>query len=526
MSGILRTWRPVRLTHGLFLTAALALALALAGCTPGGGPSPETGPAPLTDQLWPGQDLDEEPVPWRAGCGVLEGETRPGGEFTILVNEAVDPGHAPVPHNAGERLVFAQLYETLVNVACDGRILPGLAQYWACTEDSTVWVFTLRQGARLWDGTRITSDLVKQAWAASQNCPRSRSQASPWAWLNAHSSSVKALDGLRLAVTLPEPQAEFPTLLAHPATAVALPREGWTWPVGSGPCRLRASTPAPLPILEPRPNPHHPRAPRWEGLKFLVHPGADPRDLADKTFDLMVIRDRRAQRFFAEVPGRQVLPLPWDRLYLLALSPDLHPDGGTSWRAAARQIDPAHDLTVGEARSWPALIFPTGPAVRCPQLTGPVPTQSSARREWNLPDHHLDAGVVVCNAGDPGARELAERLSALHPGATRVVSLPPDAAGFTLQWQMAGAQILRQDQLFPTRCLQKACLLSRAAWIQQAAHAADDDAVLRRYLTPLALTRPWLVARPGLGGLRLDFDGTPLLDGLGEANLSAGEAVP
>ncbi len=36
------------------------------------------------------------------------------------------------------------------------------------------------------------------------------------------------LDARRLAIRLPEPQAAFPLLLAHPATAVALPRPGWT----------------------------------------------------------------------------------------------------------------------------------------------------------------------------------------------------------------------------------------------------------------------------------------------------------
>ena len=527
MKGLKKALFP-RWTLLLLVLVLFALLLAAGGCGRGKGVRTET--TPLTEQLWPDQDPDGQPVPWRSGCAVLDGPSLPGGEFTVLLNESVDPAHAPVPHNPGERLVFAQLYETLVNVACDGRILPGLARHWACTEDSTVWVFTLRTDARLWDGTRITADLVRQAWAGSQECPRSGSQSSPWAWLNARSQSIKALDGLRLAVSLPEPQAQFPTLLAHPATAVAVKRPGWTWPVGSGPCRLRASTPTPLPTLETRPNPHHPRAPTWKSLTFLVHPGRDPRDLADQPFDLLLVRDQASRRFYDQVPGLQTLPLPWDRLYLLAVSPEQNPDGGATWRSAARKIDPARDLTSGEARSWPDLIFPSGPAVQCPQLTGPVATRPSAERSWDLPGYQLDAQAVVCTTGDPTARELAERLSALRGGQTRVAVMPADAASFSLQWQMAGAQVLRLDQIFPTRCLQKACLLSRAAWIQKAAHTSSDqaqgDTVLRRHLTPLALTRPWLVARPGLAGLRLDFDGTLLLDRLGRAAATTDEAMP
>jgi hypothetical protein len=503
-----------------------ALVMLAAGCGGQGKPGVSTEPAPLTDQLWPAEDLETEPVPWRPGCSVLAGPTRPGGDFTVLLTDNVIPGRAPLPHNSSERLVFAQLYETLVQVSCDGRILPGLAEHWACTEDSTVWVFTLRQGARFWDGTRVTPLEVKQAWASSQDCPETGNQSSPWSWLSARSSSIKALDALRLAVSLPEPQAEFPTLLAHPATAVAVRREGWTWPVGSGPCRLRASTPAPLPRLSTRPNPHHPAAPTWRSLDFVVRPDSDPRDLATSSFDLMLVRDRQVQDFFHQVPDRVTLPLPWDRLYLLVINPDQNPDGGAGWRNTAHKLNPTRDLTVHDSRPWPELIFPSGPGVSCPQLTGPVPSRQSADRNWDLPAHQLNAETLVCADGDPAARELAERLGGLHGTPSRIVSLSPPAAAFTLQWQMAGAQILRLDQQFPTRCLQKACLLSRAAWIQRAALSAGGDHALSRYLQPLALTRPWLVARPGLAGLSLDYDGTPLLHGLGEAQAAATGDLP
>jgi hypothetical protein len=521
--------------------AALVLAVALAGISGCGGGAPEPGSAPGEDrvQLWPGEaELTSE----RPGCDVLSGPAEPGGTFTVALFDTVDPGRAPVPHNQAERLIFAQLYETLVNVDCDGSVRPGLAERWACTEDSTVWVFTLRQDARLWDGTRITPGEVKEAWSANQDCPRTRTAASPWSWFNARARTVSILDARRLAIRLPEPQASFPLLLAHPATAVALPRQGWTWPVGSGPCRLRATTPAPLPLLECRPNQHHPRPPVWKNLTFDVRPGADPRDAAATGADLLVVRHRDDLAFFQQSPGFFATALPWDRLYLLVVCPQQNTGGGDLWARAARRLDPARDLTTISARSWPEIIFPAGARNDCPQLAGPVAMSGSALRRWNLADLDLAADVLVHPEGDPGAAEIANRLAALADRPVRIAAVPEDAAAFVLDWQMAGAHILRLDQVYPTGCLQMATLLARAAWIQRAglgegasagrelghnslaaaeiqpaAPPTDPLTALGAFIHPAALSRPWLVTSGTLAGLRLAFDGTPLLEGLGAA---------
>jgi hypothetical protein len=44
----------------------------------------------------------------------------------------------------------------------------------------------------------------------------------------------------------------------------------------------------------------------------------------------------------------------------------------------------------------------------------------------------------------------------------------------------------------------------------------------------VALSRPWLITRDRLAGLRLAYDGTPLLDGLGRdtSDNTAGENLP
>ncbi len=451
-----------------------------------------------------------------------------------------------MPHNPSERIVFAQLYETLVNMDCDGKLRPGLARQWTCTNDSTVWVFTLREDARFWDGSRVNAGDVKRAWCDNQTCPVGASVTTPWAWFNARANSISVLDAARISIRLPEPQADFPALLTHPATAVAVRRDGWLWPVGSGAARLRASTPPPLPEILCRPNPQHPDAPVWKELQFVVRPGLDPRDLAAEGFDLARVGDLATVRFYRELPGYAPAPLPWNRLYLLICPPSANRNGAARWTGPAGQLNPAGELTRAAARDWTGIVFPAGASGGCPQLAGPIAASSSARRDWDLEDRLPDPQALVFDRHDPAAAELAGRLTALGDGNRHTVAVAADALPFVLQWQMAGACLIPLDLHFPTPCLQLATLLGKASWLQLAAlgeivdsstldgeslasaergarhleQIARLDPADRLYemnlVRPVALTHPWLITRGELGGLRLSFDGTPLLSGLGK----------
>jgi Bacterial extracellular solute-binding proteins, family 5 Middle len=517
----------------LALGATLLPLLLITGCA--SSPTFDTAPSSpeSTPILWPS---DYGTTNQRQGCSPLPSESLPNASIIFALTDSVSPNQAPIPHNPSERLVFAQLYETLVNVDCEGNLKPGLASAWSCSEDSTQWVFTIRRGARFWDGTPVFSRDVQDSWLANQNCPQLGAQTPLWNWFNARSKTITLVDDVRIAIRLPEPQSRFPLLLAHPATAVSVRRDGWAWPVGSGPMRLRASTPAPLPDLECRPNPHHPQHPVWKNFTFRVVPDSDPRDLISTDIDLALTNSLDAVRFFQEMPGFHSTPLPWDRLFLLICPPEKNPAGTGLWSDLALRIDAKNDLTRVSARSWNNLVFPGGGAWDCPQLTGPISMNNiSARREWDLGRPALDEKTIVFPLGNPAARELAQRLAALGPDDLRVAGVHPQSLNFILKWQMAGAMVLPSDQLFPTGCLQTATLLGRATWLQTAAfptegaenlvqaerqsnqHNQNPTQVLRDkgLVHPLALTHSWLITRGNWAGLELAFDGTPLLWNLG-----------
>lgn len=518
--------------------ALIMATLVVAGC--GRAPEPRHDPATPTPPplLWPAESGEALARP---GCDILTGGAEPGASLVIALTDSVSPRLAPIPHNPSERLVFSHLYETLVRVDCQGRLQPGLATSWTCTQDSTLWVFSLRPGARFWDGSLVTARDVAAAWSANQGCPRAGDATPLWTWFNTRAKTISLLEGNRLSIRLPEPQARFPRLLAHPATAVAVRREGWVWPVGSGPLRLRPGTPGPLPDLPCRPNIHHPEAPIWQDLVFRVRPGADPRDLAAGEADIFWTRDLEAVAFYRDLPGFQVHPLPWDRVYLLACPPALNPTGGDLWSPLVDALDPSRDVSAVQARGWSDIVLPTGQETDCPQLTGPVPGAGSAQRDWQLGMVSLDARTIAFARDDAAARQLARRLAALGPADVRAVPVHPGALDFLLHWQMSGAVILGMDQEFSTGCLQTADLLGKAAWLQAAAlgigsrelqqnrdslvqartlsHKGSVDpaeSLLRDHLIhPLALTRAWLITRGSWRGLTLHFDGTPRLGGLG-----------
>ncbi len=531
----------------LTLTAAMVgLLLVLSGCAGSGGGGEAQDSARVVPDRWRAAEGGLSTV--RAGCDVLGEPAEPGGHFTFALTDEVRPKHAPVPHNRAERVVFAQLYETLVNVACDGTASAGLAEHWTCTADSTTWIFTLREGARFWDGTRVTAEDVRRAWSSNQTSNQAANQtaddrpagASPWSWINARASSITAVDARRLAVQLPEPQARFPLMLAHPAAAVALRQPGWTWPVGTGPARLRASDPAPRPLLECQPNTSHPLPPAWKSLTFRVTPQVDPRDLVASDIDLALARDLDTVGFFDEAPGFSTVPLPWERLYLLVCPPQTNTRGTAHWVGAAADLRVSRDVTSISARDWDQIMFPVSGGNACPQLSGPISIPSAVPRDSELARYGLDAQTIAYLNADPAAAELAGRLSHLSGSGARIAGLGHADLSLALQWQMAGAFVICQDQLFPTGCLQLAALMGRAAWLQKAGLARPEPGpaetlVQAHNLTaggarspaeeltsagtvyPLALGRDWLIVRGELAGLHLAYDGTPLLHDLGRA---------
>ena len=210
--------------------------------------------------------------------------------FAVAVTDSVRP---PAGADSGQRRRASGLRPTLTKPWSPSTARAGRNQAWPPAGPARPTAHSgPSRSARApasGDGTPVSAADVLAAWSAAWQ--RADAATAPWAWLGTQSGSIQAPTAETLTIRLRDPQPGFPLLLAHPAAAVAVRRPGWTWPVGSGPCRLRASTPSPLPDLTCRPNSHHPRRPTWRELTFLVQPGRDARDLVAGEADLLMIGD-------------------------------------------------------------------------------------------------------------------------------------------------------------------------------------------------------------------------------------------
>lgn len=230
--------------------AAIALAL-FVGC---GSPPPTSSPD-VEDHL----------------CPVLFPAGSPVDTVTVALFGAVDATHAPNWTNRSEQIVFTHLYETLSieSAMCDRDALARAI----LSDSGRVATFTLRAGARYWDGTPVNArDVVDILRRGLDNLD--------------DVDSLVALDEHRLQVHVARADFDW-TALESPALAI-VKRDGPLWPVGTGSYRIGLDEEGTT-VVEPM-NPD-----RDPVVRFLDTRNVDPRDLIDGSFqpliDMMVLDD-------------------------------------------------------------------------------------------------------------------------------------------------------------------------------------------------------------------------------------------
>lgn len=380
----------------------------------------------------------------------LEGASR--DTVVVGITEPVDPRHAPAGTNDGERLVFAQFYETLVRVACAGDVVPGAAAAWR-SDSGTAWTFVLARGAM-----PVTVG---------------RSPGSAGARL----SNIRGT-GDTLRITLAGYEPNVPAWLADRRLALIGASGTAPWPAATGAFgpAIRGGAFFGVPANGDRPV-----------LAFAIRPGADARDLLDAGADLVVSRSPPAIAYAERRAELMGIPLAWDRTYAL-LTRAGGAEGRDSLPLAARDAL-ARDLVGPNARGA------RGPfwwedGRGC--TTSATPRSAVGRR-------------VVYPSGDAVAQALAERVVALAAGpnapswaaplrdAGPLTTLAVDGPGLahTLGNGIAAAVILRLPASAPaSNCLDE------LAWRR-------DD-----LLVPLVDTRASAILRRGAVRISSDADGS------------------
>jgi len=399
----------------------------------------------------------------------------------VALLSPVDARHAPLAATDDERLVFRQLYETLVRVDCAGAVRPGLAVTWRAENDGARWIFELAPGARFWDGAPVDAAAVRASWTGTPALPVADVQ--PW-----------GATGIAVSLAAPRAVAAF----GDAAWSIVKRIPESAWPIGTGPVWVRGwDTDRGARVLRAVPTPLAPGG--TPVLEFRDAGGADPRDALDQAADLMVTRDAGALRYARGRSDWRSVSLPWDRVYALA-SPLRIRTGTTTQLDAAALRALAADAVRDDARA-PAGA-PWWDAQGCaPTAPGPAGSAGPAR------DGRVAA--VVARAGDRVAGDLVTRLVARADaelrhllgepvGALRAAAL--DAGAYDAQLAAGGAPAfvvaLPRDPADP--CLALGALRARIPWLGRA------DIPAAALLAPLVETRAHLLVR---GAARVAWDG-------------------
>ena len=136
------------------LSIIILIGLLLTAC--GGGTTPAATEKPAAQT--------EAPVAQTESPVATEAPTPSGGELTLGIPvepETLDPGDAVYVQ---EQFILMNLFDSLLSVAPDGSLHPGLATEWKPNDDYSEFTFTLRKDVKFHDGTDFKADAVKASF--------------------------------------------------------------------------------------------------------------------------------------------------------------------------------------------------------------------------------------------------------------------------------------------------------------------------------------------------------------------------
>lgn len=169
-------------------------------------------------------------------------------EFSFGISNNVDTLDPNVTTYSSVGVIMTQVFDPLVLQNPLGTFYPGLATSWEINDDSTEYVFTLKEGVTFHDGTPFNAEAVKFTFDRIAD-PDTASQLAI-SLLGPYESST-VVDEYTLQVNFSSPYAPFLNSLSTPYLAPTSPTAveelgdeyGLSMVVGTGPFKLESYTP-------------------------------------------------------------------------------------------------------------------------------------------------------------------------------------------------------------------------------------------------------------------------------------------
>src|SRR5688572_16356280 len=182
-----------------------------------------------------------------------------GGESAPQRNSVVDSRDTYDPRSLDPALstdvptgrAVSYVFDGLTRFTPDARVEPGLAQRWDVSTDGLTYTFHLRRGVTFHNGAPFTAQHVVRTFHRALDPATKGGRAEPLAPIKGSadfaSGKVKSVSGLvapndsTVVITLSEPLASFPKLLAMPVASIvpdSTPPDFGQHPVGTGPWKF------------------------------------------------------------------------------------------------------------------------------------------------------------------------------------------------------------------------------------------------------------------------------------------------
>ena len=409
-------------------------------------------------------------------CLVGAAQAHRGDTISVAMMAAVDWTHAPTPTNDAEGFAFAQVYETLIDIDCEGHARPALATSWTLDATKSRVTLSLRRGAMFWSGKPLTADDVLAAWR------RTAAQSTAGARVaNKIASGTTIIDDHTLIVSLPDTAW---MVLASPALAIYEQQATARWPEGSGPYRIaEQSAPGGFALM--------PLA--SQATPYLVSrriATGDARDAIDAGIDVLVTDDPVAVGYASAHANLMAVPLPWTRTYAIALPVGSSVFEQPDFELAGLRASLARDAVHVEARGAQPPYWWQGGLACGTTVDSLRPTRTT----------ELRSNRVVYLRDDAVARGLAERFVAIERHSV-AVGLPPNDFARALRDGGEVAYVLDLPRVSFSSCQDFGELRSAAPWLGS---SVSTDAKL----VPLIDTRETAIVNRNRVAAAVDWNGT------------------
>jgi len=188
------------------------------------------------------------------GCGGGDGGSAPARNTIIDSRDTYDPRSMDpaLSTDVPTGRVVAYLFDGLTRFTPDARVVPGLAKSWEISPDGLTYTFHLRNGVKFHDGRPFAAKHVLGSFQRVLNPATKGGRGWPLYPIRgaedyAAGKSGAAISGLAapndstVIITLKEPLAIFPKLLAMPVASIVPDNPGSDFgqkPIGTGPWKF------------------------------------------------------------------------------------------------------------------------------------------------------------------------------------------------------------------------------------------------------------------------------------------------